>query len=232
MEVDGRVSDESLIHHLLVKGLLETGRLPTLDELQSRARRSSAEVERTLRSLDATHGLVLHTHRCEPWVVHPFSASPTHTWVATRERGWWAPCLWCALGISALCGSETVIHTRIGAEAEPVQINALSGVPRDSGLWVHFPEPPKLAWSNVHHFCARLVAFHQPADAVKWAERHGFPLGEVLPIARLGELARLWYARHAEPNWSKWTVNQAREIFRAAGLAGSFWELPAGEKKF
>jgi len=226
------VSVESLIHHLLVCGLLDSGRAPTTLELSARTKLSNAGVEAALRSLDSTHGLVLHPHRCEPWVVHPFSTSPTHTWVASRDRGWWAPCLWCGLGISALCNSETVIFTRIGAEAEPVQIRAHAGRPDDSQLWVHFPEPPKLAWGNVHHFCARLVAFHQPTDAASWAERHGFVLGEILPLAQIGELAQRWYGRHADRHWSKWTVNQARDIFQAVGLTGPFWELPEANKKF
>lgn len=226
------VSTESLIHHLLVRGLLDTGRAPTTPELATRARLSATQVEATLRSLDSTHGLVLHPHRCEPWVVHPFSTSPTHTWVATRERGWWAPCLWCGLGISALCDAETTIHTRIGAEAEPVQIRANAGVSHDTKLWVHFPEPPRLAWGNVHHFCARLVAFHQPADAASWADRHGFPVGEILPIAQIGDLAQRWYGRHADRAWSKWTVTQARSIFHDVGLTGPFWELPGVDGKY
>ena len=223
---------ESLIHHLVIQGLLDTGRAPTLTELEDRSKLSPTELERALRSLEATHGIVLHPHSCEPWIVHPFSTSPSHTWVATRTRGWWAPCVWCALGISALSDTDTVIHTRIGAEADPLQIRTRSGVPHDSSLWVHFPEPPRVAWRNVHHFCARLVAFHQPEDAAPWAERHGFPLGQMLPIAQLGDLAQRWYGRHADRHWAKWTITQAREIFTASGLTGPFWELPDAKGKF
>ena len=223
---------ESFVHHLIVRGLLDTGRSPTTTELAERANTSPAQIETALRALDATHGLVLHPHRCEPWVVHPFSTSPTHTWVAAPDRGWWAPCLWCGLGISALHREPVVIHTRIGAESEPVEIPADRGLPRREDLWVHFPESPRVAWGNVHHFCARLVAFPYAGDAREWAARHGFPLGEVLPIAQLGELARRWYGRHAERDWSKWTVAQAREIFSAVGLQGAFWELPEAPGKF
>lgn len=223
---------EALIHHLLVRGLLDTGRVPALAELSTQAGCGSAEVEATLRNLDAGHGLVLHPHRCEPWVVHPFSTSPTHTWVATKQRGWWAPCLWCGLGISALCGADTTIHTRIGAESEPLQIRTRAGVPQDSNLWVHFPEPPRLAWGNVHHFCARLVAFHRPDDAAPWVERHGFTLGQVLPIAQIGDLAHRWYGRHADRHWSKWTISQAQAIFTEVGLTGQFWELPEAGGKY
>jgi hypothetical protein len=224
---------DSLVHHLIVRGLLDAGRAPTAAELALRAGRDQAAIDAALRSLDATHGLVLHPHRTEPWIVHPFSTSPTHTWVAAGpDRGWWAPCLWCGLGISALHREPVVIHTRIGAESEPIEIPADRGLPRREDLWVHFPEPPRLAWGNVHHFCARLVAFPYASDAAEWTQRHGFPLGEVLPIAQLGDLARRWYGRHAERNWSKWTVPQAREIFTSVGLTGEFWALPDATGKF
>jgi Alkylmercury lyase len=232
MSNEGPAPNESLIHHLLVRGLLDNGRTPTNAELAAHAKLSATEVERALRSLDATHGLVLHPHRCEPWIVHPFSTSPTHTWVASAQRGWWAPCLWCGLGISALSGTETVIHTRIGAEAEPLEIRARAGVPLDTDLWIHLPEPPRLAWGNVHHFCARLVAFHQPGDAAAWADRHGFTPGQVLPITLLGDLARRWYGRHADRDWTKWTISEARQILADVGLQGPFWDLPTAEGKF
>lgn len=223
---------DSWIHHLLIQGFLATGRAPSRDELAEQAGCANEQIEQALQSLHATHGLVLHPHQVEPWVVHPFSSSPTSTWVAGPRHGWWAPCLWCGLGISALSEEPVVIHTRIGAEAEAVEIPAHRGIPARSDLWVHFPEPPRLAWGNVHHFCARLVAFHQPAAATDWARRHGFAPGQVLPIGQLGDLARRWYGRHADREWTKWTLAQAREIFTQTGLVGEFWSLPGDEGKF
>lgn len=226
------VSLESTVHHLIVDTMLRSARAPTRHELTLQTGRGLPEIKRALQSLHDQHGLVLHPHEMEPWIVHPFSTSPTHTWVAASDRGWWAPCLWCGLGISALHSESVVIHTRIGAEQEPIAIPAHQGVPQRDDLWVHFPEPPRLAWSNVHHFCARLVAFHQAADAQAWTRRHGFQLGQVLPITQLGDLARRWYGRHADPGWVKWSLPQARDIFAQCGLTGEFWSLPGGEGKF
>lgn len=223
---------DSLVHHHLVTGLLQTGKTPTTTELGALLGEPPTLIEESYRRLDATHGLVLHPHRCEPWIVHPFSTSPTHTWVASSQRGWWAPCLWCGLGVAALHGGDVTIHTRIGAEDEPVSIQIRAGRPVDTTLWVHFPEPPRLAWGNVHHFCARLVPFHRPVDAEAWAARHGFSPGEILPVTKLGELASRWYGRHADPNWKKWTGAQAVEIFRACGLVGDFWSLPSTDRTF
>jgi hypothetical protein len=46
------------------------------------------------------------------------------------------------------------------------------------------------------------------------------------------ELGREWYARHADPNWQKWTVREAAGIFRRVGLTGEFWKIPVTEGGF
>lgn len=128
--------------------------------------------------LEAGHGVVLHPGTHEAWVVHSFSVSPTGTWVesaAAAGRSWWAPCMWRALGIGTLAGGSVVIHARPGGEAMPAAIGVLDGVmqPPSDALVAHFPGPPRGAWGNVHHFCARLLAFGSPADvrgtASPWA---------------------------------------------------------------
>ena len=222
---DARI--DMAVHHALVRGLIDDGRVPGQAELARGLGLDAHGLERSLRRLEASHSLVLHPGSSEPWLVHPFSTSPTHTWVARGARGWWAPCLWCALGIANLVGGEVVIHTRIGGEAESVSIPVEGGVPRSDGLWAHFPEPPRLAWSNVHHYCARLLPFRAPADVAPWCQRHGLPLGQVVPLAQLAGLARRWYGRHAEPDWQKPTVAEAAAVFQAAGLTGQFWQLEA-----
>ena len=230
MTDDSRI--DMAVHHALVRGLIDTGRAPSTAQLARELERAPHDLEASLHRLEQSHSLVLHPDRSEPWLVHPFSTSPTHTWVARGERSWWAPCLWCALGIANLVGGSALIHTRIGGEAEPVSIPVEGGVPAATDLWAHFPDPPRLAWSNVHHFCARLLPFRSPADVTAWGERHGLPIGQVLPLAQLADLARRWYGRHAEPDWQKLSVGEAAGVFRAAGLTGEFWRLEGREGAF
>ena len=223
---------DSTLHHHLIRGLIDSGKIPNGRALAEKLSAPIGEIEASLRRLDSTHGLVLHPHVCEPWIIHPFSTSPTATWVQQGTRGWWAPCCWCGLGIAALVGGEVTIHTRIGGEAEDIDLHVRDGVVRETGLWAHFPEPPRLAWSNVHHFCARLLPFHTPADVTAWTERHALPLGAVIPLPQLADLARRWYGSHADAAWRKWTMGEAAEIFRAAGLTGPFWSLEARAGNF
>ena len=223
---------DSLLHHQIVTTFIKEGHAPTNTQLAQRLAASVDDIESGLLRLGASHGVVLHPDRCELWVVHPFSMSPTHTWVQTKASGWWAPCMWCALGIAALVKGELTIHTRIGGEREPVQIDVVDGVPLQTGLCVHFPDPPRKAWNNVHHFCARLLPFRSQEEVADWTKRHQLPLGEVMPITQLAELARRWYSHHADADWVKWTPAQAQEIFQSIGLVSDFWRLDASTEHY
>lgn len=223
---------QTAVHHAYIAPLLATGRIPNSGEVAERLGVPIEEVRRALRNLADTHGVVLHTHVCEPWVIHPFSASPTATWVESGARGWWAPCMWCACGIATLVGGNATIHTRIGGESEDIDVHVEEGTVRESDLWVHFAVPPRAAWDCVHHFCATVLPFRSPEDVRTWSVRHGIPIGAVAPIAQVMELGREWYARHADADWRKWTVREAAEIFRKEGFVGEFWEIPATDGGF
>ena len=116
---------------------------------------SVAQIEQLLSELAETHGVVLRPHICEPWLVHPFSTTPMAHWVEGLENNWWTPCIWCAFGVSTLVGGETRIHSRIGAESEPLVIRVVNGQPVGlEDMWIHFAIPPARAWQNVHQHCA------------------------------------------------------------------------------
>ncbi len=193
---------------------------------------SEAEVETGLRLLSDIHGVVLHPHTPEPWVIHPFSLSPTATWVAKGKGGWWAPCLWCAFGAATLAGGDCVIHSRIGGDGEAIEISAHDGVPARDDLLVHFAIPPRAAWNNVHHHCAMVLPFRSDAEIDAWSQRHRLPRGQGVPVRQVADLARVWYGRHADRDWRKWSVHQAQAIFHDAGLTADYWTLDLSIGKF
>jgi hypothetical protein len=223
---------DTSVHYQLVSGLLSEGKIPSNLALAERMAVSVEVIENALRRLADNHGLVLHPHVSEPWVIHPFSVSPSATWVEAGDRGWWAPCMWCACGIATLAGGDATIHTRIGGEREDVDIHVAGGQVIEKNLWVHFAVPPRAAWDNVHHFCATVLSFRHPDDVRAWSERHGISQGAVIPISQVMDLGKAWYGRHADQEWHKWSVREASMIFTKVGLAGEFWELPVSEGGF
>lgn len=221
------------IHSVIIGGLLVTGACPGAEEIRDRLALSREAYEEGLRALDAMHGIVLHPGRLDPWLIHPFSLTPSATWVAARQLGWWAPCLWCGLGVATLAGGAVEIHTRVGGEAESVVIPVVDGVPQATESWfVHFTIRPADAWNNVHEHCAQLLPFRSPADAAAWSQRHGLPFGEVVTLEATAALARRWYGRHADRDWHKWSIAEAQEIFASAGFTGSFWDLSGKSGRF
>lgn len=220
------------LHHMIVRALIDTGACPSNTELQAMAGIDETLLKDALRKLEEIHGLVLHPTDCAPWVVHPFSLTPTGTFIEGEKHGWWAPCLWCGLGVASLAGGPVEIHSRLGGEAHPVVINVKDGHPTDSEYSVHFAIPPRNAWNNVHAHCAMLLPFRSEQAARDWSARHKLPFGEVISLDTTAALARAWYGRHADRDWHKWTVAEAESIFNAVGLRSTFWSLAQQSGRF
>ncbi len=226
-EETGRVEQLSAVHTALIQGLLADGRCPNHNQLAHALGVEEHSLAALLHELAAMHGVVLHPHEPECWVVHPFSTTPTLHWVSADKSGWWAPCVWCAFGIATLAGGDVQIHTRLGAEAEPLVLRVKDGYPdaEHSEVVVHFSMPPRAAWDNIHKHCALVLPFRNAGEVQTWCARHGHAYGEAVPLQNVAQLARTWYGTYARAGWRKWTVEQAQEIFHAAGLTSAFWQL-------
>lgn len=215
------------VHHAVIEGIAARGFAPSVDEIAATLGAATSDVEQALRRLATGHGLVLHPSSLDVWIAHPFSLSPTANWVASGNRGWWASCIWCAFGIVAIAGGDT-IHSRIAGEAEPIAID----IANPGDLVVHWAIPPREAWNNVHHHCGMLLPFRSARDVDAWSARHRLPRGEVVPIATARTLATAWYGNHRARDWHKWSVDEAAAIFARCGLTGAFWDLPRGNQTF
>jgi hypothetical protein len=86
--------------------VVSEGFAPDIARLQQLAAAEPESVAAALKRLEASHSVVCHPYHAAPWVIHPFSLSPTATWVQADQRGWWAPCIWCALGVAGISGSS------------------------------------------------------------------------------------------------------------------------------
>jgi hypothetical protein len=193
--------------------------------LAERIGTTPTDVEKLLDELASIHGVVLHPHARVPWVVHPFSLTPTINWITAKTGSWWAPCIWCAFGVAVLVGGAVRIHTRYGAEAEPLVIDVIDGSPAKDDVVVHFAIPPARAWDNVHQHCSLVLPFHSTEDIRDWCKRYGIEMGEAVSLSKVSELARAWYGSHASPDWRKWSIGEAEDIFTRVGLTSEFWRL-------
>lgn len=222
----------SQLHYAILRRIVDEGYAPTCAELAEEFAVDRAEMAEALRGLADYHGVVLHPHQPEVWVIHPFATSATPFVVRQGDRLWWGNCAWCSLGVAALLGGDQVtISTTLGAEGQPVTIHVDQQRVREE-LWVHFPVPMARAWDNVIYTCANMLVFDAEAAIDPWCQRHAIPRGSAQPIQRVYDFAAVWYGRHLDPDWRKWTVEEARALFAQFGFEGPIWQLPDASGRF
>lgn len=222
-DLDGRV------HHQIMKSFVDRGFASTTGELAATLKIDRLRIEASLRRLHEGHGVVLHPGSTEVWIAHPFSSSPSGVFVRDGERGWWAPCLWCGMGIATLAAPGATLTARYGGEDDSVRIDLRDPT---SPIVVHFATPPREAWNNVLHWCATVQPFQRAEDVDAWCARHRLPRGVIVPIEQVQRLGRAWYGRHLDEDWKKWTIAEAQAIFDSVGLTGDFWRLPTSPGNF
>jgi hypothetical protein len=224
--------NSATLHYAILRHLVDHGSAPPAASLALKFGVDIDAMAHALRELQDGHGVVLHPHVPEVWVAHPFSTAPTTVVVKHDVRIWWGNCAWCSLGVAALVGGNDVtIHTTLGAEGQAVTIHVDSGRVRED-LWVHFPIPMTHAWDNVVYTCSTMLVFDSESAIDGWCTRHAIPRGDAQPIQRAYDFAAVWYGRHLDPDWRKWTLEEARRIFDRFGFRGPVWALPASGQRF
>jgi Alkylmercury lyase len=220
------------LHHAILRHFVDHGHAPSHERLTATFGVDVDTMTHALRDLAAYHGVVLHPHAAEVWVAHPFSTAPTTFTVRHEDRLWWGNCAWCSLGIASLLGGRGVtIDTTLGAEGRPVAIHVEEHRVLED-LVVHFPIPMARAWDNVIFTCALMLVFEDEQAIDAWSTRHALPRGDAQPIQTAYEFAREWYRRHLEPDWRKWSSDEARSLFERFGFRGPIWDLPRTSERF
>lgn len=224
--------DNASLHEAIISGFLKQQRPPTVLEIADRFACDAAQARLALRALADDHGVVLHPHSDEVWIAHPFSAAPTTCVVAAGARTWWGNCIWCSLGLAHLAGGSATIETRLGAIDEPAVIRIDDGKLLDRDYVVHFPIPMQRAWDNVVYTCSVQLLFRDEAQVDAWCAVRGIAKGDVRPVEQVWSFARQWYARHADADWTKWTVREAIALFARHHLTGPVWALSEEAARF
>jgi hypothetical protein len=222
----------SNLHYTIIKHIIDKGFAPDTETLASLLNASTAEVEQGLRDLQDYHGVVLHPNSTKIWVIHPFSLAPTNFLVRSSKGVWWGNCAWCSLGVAALLNEDVTITTRLGAYDKQVVIHITDGQVQETNLYIHFPIPMKQAWDNVIYTCNNMLVFDSEEEIDNWSRRHHIPKGDVQPIANVWEFSKKWYGNHLDPNWKKWTMEEAKTIFAKFHLTNKIWELETAATRF
>src|SRR3954451_24697696 len=84
-----RPLDKISLHYVILRYFMEHCHAPTCDALATHFGAERDEIASALFALQEYHGVVLHPHCPEVWVIHPFSTGPTCFTVRQGERSWW-----------------------------------------------------------------------------------------------------------------------------------------------
>lgn len=217
--------DHSSLHEFIISSFLKNQRPPTARDIATRFESDATTARQGLRALADYHGVVLHPQSDEVWVAHPFSAAPTTCIVTSGHRKWWGNCAWCSLGVMHLAGGTSTLTTRTGAIGDEVSVTVRDGQLLDTDFVIHFPVPMRHAWDNVIYTCSVQLLFRNEAEVDEWCATRGIAKGDVRPIKQIWDFAAEWYGRHADADWTKWSLHDAVEIFARHRLTGPIWTI-------
>ncbi|ASM51357.1 hypothetical protein PESP_a3561 [Pseudoalteromonas espejiana DSM 9414] len=224
--------NNSTLHYFIMNQFVELGYAPKIDDIIYHFDVSKFEIIKALQTLQEYHGVVLHPKSSEVWIMHPFSTAPTNFWIESKKGSWWGNCAWCSLGVAALLNCDLTITTTLGGEAKQVVIEIINGQIKNQNMFIHFPIPMVNAWDNVTYTCSTMLMFESEAEVNNWCEKHSMNKGDVQPINNVWEFSKVWYGNHLNPNWVKWSVEEAKEIFKRFELQHSVWNMPQKVGRF
>jgi hypothetical protein len=225
-------SQTSVLHYAIIKFIINHGYAPDTPELANLLHLSEDDVINALKSLQDDHGVVLHPQSPKIWVIHPFSLAPTNFLVSCGDGEWWGNCAWCSLGVAALLNRNVTITTALGANDRQVSIHIQDGQIVENNYYVHFPVPMRHAWDNVIYTCSTMLLFENEKQIDEWSQRHRISKGDIQPITKIWEFSKVWYGNHLNPNWKKWTTEEAQQIFEKFGLTDDIWKIPVSNTRF
>jgi len=224
--------NNSTLHYFIMSHIVELGYAPKIDNIAQHFGRTKNEVISALKTLQEYHGVVLHPQSSEVWVMHPFSNAPTNFWIESQKGSWWGNCAWCSLGAAALLDCDVTITSTLGGEAKQVVVEIVNGQIKNKNLFIHFPIPMVNAWDNVTYTCSKMLMFESEAAVDQWCEKHNVNKGDVQAINKIWAFSKVWYGNHLSPNWVKWSIEEAKEIFQRFELQHSVWNMPSKAGRF
>lgn len=222
----------SNLHYSIIRGIIDNGFAPSVEDLAETLKADKEDIIKGLYELQEYHGVVLHPNEPKVWVIHPFSLAPTNFYVKSNKGEWWGNCAWCSLGVVALLKDDVKITTTVVAETNQIEINIINGEIQEKNYYIHFPIPMKNAWDNVIYTYSNMLIFENEQQVDEWTKKHNIPKGDIQPIEKIWIFSKKWYGNHLNPEWTKWTIEEAKQIFREFELENKIWDLGSSKERF
>jgi hypothetical protein len=137
------------MRRLIYDGAIERCTIPLKAQLAAAVGAPLERVERALGELANAHQLVLQRESGEVLMANPFSAVPTPFVVTIGARSWYGNCVWDAMGIAAMVGSEGALDASCGCCGTAMKLTIPSGCTDDDERVAHFAIPAAHWWDDI-----------------------------------------------------------------------------------
>jgi len=134
----------------LYESFLAVGKPPTAAETAEALAIPASEAEAAYRRLEQGRVIVLAPGTTNVWMANPLSAVPTRFRVVTDDgRSWWGNCVWDALGVLAMVGSDGMVDTSCPDCGEKIELRVEGGELQPVDAVIHFAVPAARWWENI-----------------------------------------------------------------------------------
>lgn len=143
-EFDRRVRVE------IYRSFISLGRAPVAAEIAAAVSDTPVRVESSLRRLHDAHLIVLAPGTPYIWMANPLSALPTPYTAASPHGTFWGNCIWDALGILAMLGSDGTVTGLCPDCGEEQRLEVRDGELVDAAdRLVHYTVPAAHWWDDI-----------------------------------------------------------------------------------
>jgi Alkylmercury lyase len=138
-------SVRSKIYELFVT----TARAPGVETVAAALEVSPESVAGSFGRLGADHAIVLAPGTLDLWMANPLSAVPTAFTVEARGHSFWGSCIWDALGIPVMLGTDGLVTSMCGDCREPMQLEVRAGELEPAEGLAHYAVPAARWWDDI-----------------------------------------------------------------------------------
>ena len=133
----------------IYRGFAETGSSPVIPEIAAAVGGTEFQVRESLQRLYAVHEIAPLPDGSGVWMANPFSGVPTEYVVETPDITCYANCVWDALGVPAILGTDGWTRTKCAQSGVPLEFGVENGSLRGDGSVMHLVTPIRDAWVDI-----------------------------------------------------------------------------------
>ena len=147
--LDSAALDNNVRLHILGE-LIARGAAPSVATTATALRLAEPDVAASYDRLAANRVIVLRPGTRDVLMAAPLSADPTpHVVRVANGRSHFGNCVWDALGVLTMVGSDGVVDTSCADCSSPLQLSVRSGALEPSDAVVHFAVPAARWWEDI-----------------------------------------------------------------------------------